>query len=102
MSSTDEFSSNRSKGFVRCIVVILLGFLLTNALVARAQTGQKVVGSNDQPLSAAIIYLKNGKTGDIKSFISSADGGYRFGQLSPDIDYEIWSEYQGKKSPTKS
>src|SRR5271163_2471274 len=107
MSSTDEFSSNRSKGFVRCIVVILLGFLLTNALVARAQTGQKVVdgkvvGSNDQPLSAAIIYLKNGKTGDIKSFISSADGGYRFGQLSPDIDYEIWSEYHGRKSPVKT
>jgi hypothetical protein len=74
---------------------------------AIAQTGQKVVqgkvvGSSNQPQTGAIVYLKNTKTGDIKSFISTADGSYRFGQLSPDIDYELWAEYQGRKSPTKT
>jgi len=74
---------------------------------ATAQTGQKVVegkvvGSNSQPQAGAIVYLKNTKTGDIKSFISVADGSYRFGQLSPDVDYEIWAEYQGRKSNTKT
>jgi hypothetical protein len=62
----------------------------------------KVVGSTDQPQSGAIVYLKNGKNNDIKSFISTPDGSYRFGQLSPDIDYEIWAEYQGRKSSTKT
>ena len=97
-----------NSSLIGCALLLLLGvFCLSYPSAANAQSKQKtvdgkVVGSNDQPLSAAIIYLKNGKTGDIKSFISSANGSYRFGQLSPDIDYEIWSEYQGKKSPTKS
>ena len=91
----------------RTLLLLLAVFCLSYPSVANAQSGQKtvdgkVVGSNDQPLSAAIIYLKNGKTGDIKSFISSANGSYRFGQLSPDIDYEIWSEYHGRKSSIKT
>src|SRR5271155_3021485 len=108
MSLAATISCSRNKGLIRCIVLTLLvGFCLSHPLCSDAQTGQKgvdgkVVGSNDQPLSEAIVYLKNGKTGDIKSFISSADGSYRFGQLSPDIDYEIWSEYHGRKSPVKT
>jgi hypothetical protein len=89
--------------FVLFLALPLLGFNLR----AAAQTGQKVaegkvVGSNSQPVVGAIVYLKNTKTGDIKSFISVADGSYRFGQLSPEIDYEIWAEYQGRKSNTKT
>jgi len=89
--------------FVLFLALPLLGFNLR----AAAQTGQKVaegkvVGSNSQPVIGAIVYLKNTKTGDIKSFISVADGSYRFGQLSPEIDYEIWAEYQGRKSNTKT
>ena len=88
-------------------ILLLYGVLLAHTSAANAQSTQKVVegkvvGSSNQPLSEAIVYLKNGKTGDIKSFISSADGSYRFGQLSPDIDYEIWSEYHGRKSPVKT
>jgi hypothetical protein len=84
-------------------------FLLSNPSVAQAQAAAaqkvvqgKVVDANDHPVSGAIVYLKNGKTNDIKSFISTADGSYRFGQLSPDIDYEVWADYQGKKSSTKT
>ena len=62
----------------------------------------KVVNSNNLPQGGAIVYLRNGKTTDIKSFISTADGSYRFGQLSGDIDYQIWAEFQGRKSPTKT
>jgi hypothetical protein len=84
-------------------------FLLSNPSVAQAQAAAaqkvvqgKVVDANDHAVSGAIVYLKNGKTNDIKSFISTADGSYRFGQLSPDIDYEVWADYQGKKSSTKT
>jgi hypothetical protein len=84
-----------------------VGISLAPARAASAPPSQKVVsgkviGTGNQPLSEAIVYLKNGKTTDIKSFISAKDGTYRFGQLSPDVDYEIWAEFQGKKSPTKS
>lgn len=90
------------------LIVLLLAFpFLGFTPHATAQTGQKtvegkVVGSSNKPKSGAIVYLRNTKTDDIKSFISTADGSYRFGQLSPDVDYEIWAEYQGRKSNTKT
>ena|SRR5271165_5013811 len=89
------------------IVLLLAATFLGSAARATAQTGQKavegkVVDASNRPQSGAIVYLKNTKTADIKSFISVADGSYRFGQLSPDIDYEIWAEYQGHKSSTKT
>jgi hypothetical protein len=82
-------------------------FSITCVSVSIAQTGEKVVqgrvvGAGGKPQPGAIVYLKNEKTNAIKSFISTGDGGYRFGQLSPEIDYEIWAEYQGKKSPEKT
>jgi hypothetical protein len=30
------------------------------------------------------------------------DGGYRFPSLSPNIDYEVYAQYNGKKSDTKT
>jgi hypothetical protein len=88
-------------------VLLLAVFSLAQSSPAIAQDSQKtvegkVVQANGGPQSGAIVYLKNDKTGDIKSFISIADGSYRFGQLSSENDYEVWAEYQGKKSPVKT
>lgn len=46
------------------------------------------------------MYLKEGRS--VKSFISNDDGGYRFGQLAQNTDYEIWAEQDGKKSDVKT
>lgn len=62
----------------------------------------QVLTKSDAPLSEAIVYLKNTKTLTIKSFITEKDGGYRFHGLSPNIDYEIYADYQGQKSATKT
>ncbi|HWC19300.1 MAG TPA: carboxypeptidase-like regulatory domain-containing protein [Terriglobales bacterium] len=67
----------------------------------RNVTGQ-VFTKADTPISEAIVYLKNTKTLTIKSFITEKDGGYRFHGLSPNVDYEIYADYQGQKSPTKT
>jgi hypothetical protein len=67
----------------------------------RNVTGQ-VLNKADQPLSEAIVYLKNTKSLTIKSFITEKDGGYRFHNLTPNIDYEIYAEYQGQKSGAKT
>ena len=50
----------------------------------------------------AIVYLKNGATLSIKSYITAADGYYRFGQVPMDADFQVWAEANGLKSPTKT
>jgi hypothetical protein len=104
MTSRKQFISGPT-----CLVILLLlaVFAFSHGSRAAGQEGQKtaegkVVQMNGSPQSGAIVYLKNEKTNDIKSFISVADGSYRFGQLSSDIDYEVWAEYQGRKSPVKT
>ena len=98
----------QSKQLLHSFIVLFLALsFLALAPYSTAQAGQKVVagkvvGSGNRPQSGAIVYLKDTKTDEIKSFISTADGTYRFGQLSPDVDYEIWAEYQGRKSSTKT
>jgi len=67
----------------------------------RALTGH-VVGSQDEPLEKAIVYLKNTKTLAIKSYISDPDGGYRFPVLTPNVDYEVHAEFNGAHSDTKT
>lgn len=62
----------------------------------------KVLGSNGQPLSGAIVYLQNSKTNDIKTFITEKDGSYLFGYTSMDTDYTIWARYKGTKGDVKS
>ena len=62
----------------------------------------KVFGNGEAVLSGAIIYLQDSKANTIRSFISTQDGSYRFGQISPDIDYSVWAKYKEVKSPTKT
>src|SRR5581483_6414525 len=67
----------------------------------RNVTGQ-VLTKSDAPLSEAIVYLKNTKTLTIKSFITEKDGGYRFHCLKQKTAYEIYADYRGQKSSTKT
>jgi len=56
----------------------------------------------DQPVSKAIVYLKNTKTLAIKTYITDPDGSYRFPALAPNVDYEVYAESQGARSDTKT
>lgn len=87
------------------LCVALLAALLP---VARAQDfgiknlSGKVYGAQSTPLNGAIVYLQNSRNNDIKTFISTSDGSYRFADLSADTDYTVWASFKGKKSPTKA
>ena len=61
-----------------------------------------VFNKQDQPLQKAVVYLKNTKTLAVKTYISDDDGSYRFPALSPNVDYEVYAEFSGARSDTKT
>ncbi len=61
-----------------------------------------VLGHQDQPVSKAIVYLKNTKSLTVTTYISEPDGAYRFPALSPNVDYEVYAEFQGARSDVKT
>jgi hypothetical protein len=69
--------------------------------VGRMLTG-KVLDRQDNPLPDAVVYLSNTRTHAVKSYIVGADGAYHFPELSPDTDYEVYAQYKGQKSETKT
>lgn len=68
---------------------------------SRVLIGQ-VTDKDENPLAGAVVYLKNTKTIVVKTYITDADGQYRFRSLSPNVDYEIYAEYQVQRSKTRT
>lgn len=68
---------------------------------SRVLTG-RVINREEQPVAKAIVYLKNTKTLVIKTYIADNDGTYRFPALLPGVDYEVYAEFNGVRSDTKT
>ena len=67
----------------------------------RLLTG-KVLDGGDNPLPNAIVYLTNTHNRSVKTYIVGPDGAYRFPALEPSIDYEVYAQYNNRKSGTKT
>jgi hypothetical protein len=72
----------------------------------RTLQGQ-ISAQDEAPLNGAVVYLKNTKTLAVRSFISQADsskqdGMYHFTGLAQNVDYEVYAEFNGQKSDTKT
>ncbi len=67
----------------------------------RLLTG-KVLDGGDNPLPNAVVYLTNTHTRSVKTYIVGPDGTYRFPALEPTIDYEVYAQYNNRKSGTKT
>jgi hypothetical protein len=67
----------------------------------RLLTG-KVADRQDSPLDGAVVYLSDTRTRAVKTYIVGNDGTYRFPALSPSVDYEVYAQYKGRKSDTKT
>jgi hypothetical protein len=61
-----------------------------------------VLDKSETPLSGAVVYLKNTKTLAVKSVYSSDAGEFHFNALSPNTDYQIYAEFNGVRSGTKT
>jgi len=101
------------RGLKRGIVLLCcLAVLVTIALPAPQLLAQqshterivqgKVIDKSGAGLKGATVFLKDDRTLAVLSCIAAGDGSYRFGQLTQNIDYEIWAELAGKKSAVKN
>lgn len=70
-------------------------------LTARLLQG-RIMNRSSQPIAHAVVFLKNTKTLTVKTFIASPEGTYRFPALSPNVDYEVYAEHNGKRSNVKT
>jgi Carboxypeptidase regulatory-like domain len=61
----------------------------------------KVLDQHDNPVIDAVVYLTNTRTHTVKTYIIGQEGTYRFPGLST-VDYEVYAQYNGRKSDTKS
>jgi hypothetical protein len=68
--------------------------------VERVADGQ-VVSKTDAPVSGAIVFLKDGRSQTIRTYICDQQGHFHFGQLSQDTDYQLWAESNGVRSKSK-
>lgn len=62
----------------------------------------KVLDGGDGPLAGSVVYLTNTRTRAVKTYIAGHDGDFRFPGLAENTDYEIYAQFQGHKSDTKS
>jgi Carboxypeptidase regulatory-like domain len=62
----------------------------------------RVSDRQDSALADAVVYLTNTRTRAVKTYIVGQDGEYRFPSLSPNIDYEVYAQFKGRKSDSKT
>jgi len=90
--------------FVAALLCVCLGFAQSKKKDGEDErTVQGIVSAaDDSPIVGAVVYLKNSKTLQVRSFITQKDGTYFFHGLNPDVDYELRAENKGGSSPTKT
>ena len=94
------------KTCVAAVMLLLVSLAFANPYAEKATSGRLVSGEvmdhDGNALPNAVVYLTNTRTRAVKTYIVGPDGGYRFPALSPNIDYEIYAQFNGRKSDTKT
>src|ERR1700676_5526482 len=103
---------NRKQSVIRALIVACALLLSLSAVLGTAADKKdktvgrllfgKVLDPQDNPLPDAIVYVTNTRTRAVKTYIVGPDGTYRFPALSTAVDYEVYAQYNGHKSDTKS
>jgi len=103
---------NQKRSLIAAVTVVC-ALLVTFGVVAGASPDKKdktvgrllygkVLDPRDNPLPDAVVYLTNTRNRAVKTYIVGQDGTYRFPALNTATDYEIYAQYKGRKSDTKS
>ena len=84
-----------------CLVVGVLTWSSTPASAQRRAVWGVVTDNSSKPIAGAAVKLSNRVTLSIRSFITQADGKYRFGGLHPDMDYTVRAQKGGFRTKTQ-
>jgi hypothetical protein len=86
--------------------------LLIAVLAAQGQSSKRepqlrtvhgvVSDKSDTPVPSSVVFLKNTRTVEVRSYIADEQGNYRFSGLDPNVDYEVHAEKDGAKSQTRT
>lgn len=103
---------NHPRSVIKAMVCFCAAFLVLSVVAGASpdkkdkQVGRLLMGRvldpQDNPLPDAVVYVTNTRTRAIRTYIVGKDGSYRFPALSSAIDYEVYAQFNGKKSDTKS
>jgi hypothetical protein len=91
--------------------MVVLVALLIFGISAEAQDSKKesqlrtvkgvVVDKGETPVQGGVVFLKNLRTNQVRSYIADNEGLFRFSGLDPNADYEVHAEKDGAKSQTR-
>jgi len=103
MLSGIPFARLRAASLAGALAALCVALVLAAAVgFAKDPPTRTVQGTVTAPdgsaVNGAVVYLKNTKSLQIRSFFTLKDGAYNFHDLSPDIDYQLRAEYNGESS----
>ncbi len=61
-----------------------------------------VTDASNNPVTGAVVQLKDTKTLQVRSFFTQQNGDYHFAGLSTNVDYELKAEKNGSSSGSKT
>ncbi len=84
------------------VVVVIVTLVLSANLFAQSKSREErraeansravqglVTGAKDQPVTGAVVQLKDMRTLQVRSYITQSDGAYHFSGLRMDIEYQV-------------
>jgi hypothetical protein len=61
-----------------------------------------VTDKAEKPIQTGVVFLKNSRTNTVISHFTDSDGNYRFTGLDPNVDYEVYAEFEGQRSASRT
>lgn len=84
------------------VLVVLLATAAPNAAGQGRSVRGMVTDQAGEPLRGAVVKIKNALTLQIRSYITQADGEYRFHGLHRDVDYKLKARFRGQTSKVRT
>jgi hypothetical protein len=103
-----HLTSRKRASFAASLLVVTLCLFFCTCVFAqvpqksiRTLTGL-VTDSGHEPIRNAVVQLRNTENNEILTYITDNTGHYNFKRLNGSADYEVWVEFRGHRSETRS
>ena len=61
-----------------------------------------VTDKQDKAIHNGTVFLKNSRTNTVISHFTDDEGNYKFTGLDPNVDYEVFAEFNGERSNSRT